>query len=437
MLAIIVLFVLLGIEVGFMVYCLLTGLCKEDLRNVVRVGELVLFILLEMVGVIRPGFQWNMLFVVLLLRASMAAWYFLRKKIKKEKIFTKKHVIMSMIRVSLLFVFAVFPAMLFPQFRPVAPTGSYEVKTVSYTLTDADRLETFSEGEENRSVTIQFWYPEMTDDKLPLVVFSHGAFGFRGSNLSTFEDLASNGYVVCSIDHSYHSFFTSQTDGSVIIANMEFINNAMGAQNDVFDEETTFHMTQEWLELRMGDMNFVLDTILDKVKDSGSDEVYRLIDSEKIGLFGHSLGGATAAQAGRQRADIDAVIVLDGTMLGEETGFEDGKVVLNEEPYPIPLLNIYNESHYNSEQLNPEGYANRLASENGVDSKQVVVMGSGHINFTDLPMFSPILANMLDTGKIDGRYCIETMNQMVLDYFDYYLKASGELDLQRIVEASK
>lgn len=436
MLGIIVLLVLLGIEVGFMVYCLVTGSRKEELRNILRVGELVLFILLELVGVIRPGFQWNMLFVVLLIRALMAAWYFIRKKVRKKKIFTKNYAIISMIRVSLMFVFAVFPAILFPQFTPLAPTGSYDIKTTSYTLTDLDRLETFSEGEENRRVTIQFWYPDMTDGKLPLLVFSHGAFGFRGSNLSTFEDLASNGYVVCSIDHSYHSFFTAQTDGGVVIANMEFVNNAMGVQNGAFDEEATYVMTQEWLQLRLGDMNFVLDTIVDNANRSGSDEVYRLIDTEKIGLFGHSLGGATAAQTGRQRGDIDAVIVLDGTMLGEEIGFENGKVVLNEEPYPVPLLNIYNESHYNSELQYPEGYANRSATENGVDSKQVVVLGSGHINFTDLPMFSPILANMLDTGEIDGRYCIETMNQMVLNYFDYYLKSSGELDLQRIVEAS-
>lgn len=437
MLAIFVLFVLLGIEVGFMVYSLVTGSRKEDLRNILRVGELLLFILLELVGVIRPGFQWNMLFVVLLIRAFMSAWYFLRKKVRKEKIFTKKYAIISMIRVSFLLIFAVFPAILFPQFTPLTPTGSYDIKTISYTLTDPDRLEAFSESEENRSVTIQFWYPEMTDGKLPLLVFSHGAFGFRGSNLSTFENLASNGYVVASIDHSYHSFFTAQTDGSVIIANMDFINNAMGAQNDAFDEKATYEMTQEWLQLRLGDMNFVLDTILDNVDRPGSDEVYHLIDREKIGLFGHSLGGATAAQTGRQRGDIDAVIVLDGTMLGEEIGFENGKVVLNEEPYPLPLLNIYNESHYNSELQYPDGYANRSASENGVDAKQVVVMGSGHINFTDLPMFSPILANMLDTGEIDGRYCIETMNQMILDYFDYYLKDSGQLDLQMFVEATK
>ncbi|MGE4272716.1 MAG: LytTR family transcriptional regulator DNA-binding domain-containing protein [Desulfitobacterium sp.] len=47
-----------------------------------------------------------------------------------------------------------------------------------------------------RNVTIQFWYPEkqQEDETYPLLLFSHGSFGFRGSNYSTFMELASHGY---------------------------------------------------------------------------------------------------------------------------------------------------------------------------------------------------------------------------------------------------
>jgi hypothetical protein len=60
----------------------------------------------------------------------------------------------------------------------------------------------------------------------------------------------------------------------------------------------------------------------------------------------------------------------------------------------------------------------------------VIINGAGHINFTDLPMFSPFLASQLGTGDVDSRSCIETMNQVTLDYFNYYLKAAKELKLQ-------
>jgi predicted dienelactone hydrolase len=144
----------------------------------------------------------------------------------------------------------------------------------------------------------------------------------------------------------------------------------------------------------MGDMNLVLNDILDKVEISDSDQVYHLIDANKIGVFGHSLGGATAAEIGRERKDIDAAIVIDGTMLGEEVDFENGKVILNDTPYPIPLLNIYNESHFEDAMQNAGTYDNMVATANAVDARQVVVRGAGHLNFTDLPMFSPFLAGL-------------------------------------------
>ncbi len=60
----------------------------------------------------------------------------------------------------------------------------------------------------NRQVNVEFWYPSDGGGKYPLVVFSHGALGIKTSNTSTFIELASHGYVVCSIDHPYQALFT-------------------------------------------------------------------------------------------------------------------------------------------------------------------------------------------------------------------------------------
>jgi len=190
----------------------------------------------------------------------------------------------------------------------------------------------------------------------------------------------------------------------MVIVNNDFINDTIAVQNGDYDDEKTYELSHEWLKLRTDDINFVLETILNN-KDNAY--VYKIIDTEKIGLCGHSLGGATAAELGRMRKDIDAVIIIDGTMIGEEIDFVDGKSVLNNDAYPVPILNIYNDEHYNEALLNSSNYANMVTSENAVDSHDVVFKESGHLNFTDLPLFSPFFAKMLGTGNIDKVYCIE------------------------------
>ncbi|WHX49318.1 hypothetical protein QNH46_01090 [Paenibacillus woosongensis] len=46
--------------------------------------------------------------------------------------------------------------------------------------------------------------------------------------------------------------------------------------------------------------------------------------------------------------------------------------------------------------------------------------GAKHLSLTDLPLVSPLLANILQGGKadIDPYYCIETENELILKFFD-------------------
>ena len=211
---------------------------------------------------------------------------------------------------------------------------------------------------------------------------------------------------------------------------MDFLNDAVNITNEDYDDQTTYTKTHEWLNLRTADINFVLDNILKAGNDDIPESVRSMINPEEIGLFGHSLGGAAAAKLGRERTDVDAVIVIDGTMIGEEIGFENGQATLNTEPYPVPLLNLYNESHYEDAQQEGSAYNNLSASTNAKEAYDVLIQDSGHLNFTDLPLFSPALARMLGTGEADSRYCIETMNQIVLDFFNHTLKDTGSLNIQ-------
>ncbi len=52
--------------------------------------------------------------------------------------------------------------------------------------------------------------------RFPVVIFSHGyAQGFAGQNTALCEELASHGYVVVSIGHTYESFITLLKDGKI------------------------------------------------------------------------------------------------------------------------------------------------------------------------------------------------------------------------------
>ncbi|KNY26130.1 alpha/beta hydrolase family protein [Pseudobacteroides cellulosolvens] len=432
----ILLAVLIFVEIGFGVMGLLKKSNLKKEKSIVRVSIFAVFIILVISPIIDWSFRWAVLGIVLAIQALLGVIVIVRKK--GNSVSKKSKVLFTCFGRAILIGMAVLPAVIFPQYKEIMPTGEYSVGTKSYTLTDAARKEDFTKEEDNRNVTIQFWYPldkqrqeAIAKGKFPLTVFSHGAFGYRMSNYSTYQELASHGYIVCSIDHTYHAFMTKQEDGKTVIANMEFINDAMKAQNGDISAEEIYKLEKDWMKLRTGDMKFVLDYIKKAAVTANADPVYQGIDLEHIGMFGHSLGGATAAQIGRDDKDVDAVAVIDGTMLGEITGFENGKNIVNKTPYPKPIINFYNESHYNEALSKQNEYSNMVAYKNALDSYQVVIKGSGHMNFTDLPIISPFLAKLLGgSGNVDARNCIEIMNQDILQFFDRYLKSS-KVEIQK------
>lgn len=371
-------------------------------------------------------------------------------------------------------VFAVLlPRILFPEYESPAVTGEYAVATAEYTWVDESRIETYTDTGEKRRLTVKIWYPvepemseqntdalpeqaemsEQNTDALPehscpLVVFSHGAFGVIDSNYSTCTELASHGYVVASIGHTYHAMFVTDTDGNTTYASTEFLKQVSAGNSEADDPESEkerYEYSREWMQVRTADENFVLDQILSLAAGTRKENTHgemtgtgaegaaedvnpwRLIDTEHIGLFGHSMGGAASVQLGRERDDIDAVIDLEGTMLGEYVDFADGTEVFNEEPYPVPVLDV-NSAAVDAEArtLPGNGYVNFYVGERAVDYHYAVIADAGHLNFTDLPLISPILAKLLGVGDADAKECIEEVNALVLDFFDTYLKEAPE-----------
>lgn len=260
------------------------------------------------------------------------------------------------------------------------------------------------------------------------------------SNASTYMELASNGYVVCSIDHPYHAAGTMDEEGNLTIGSSEFMQEVIDANGGVYSDEEELAMYDRWMAVRTHDMNFIIDTIMNNA-NSRKEGVYKLIDTDRIGLMGHSLGGAASTQLGRDRNDIDAVVNIDGTMLGEYQGFKNGEPIINNEPYTVPLLSFYSQLVVDQLEANPDYiYPNRYLSSISSDAFEVCITGSGHMSYTDLPLFSPMLANMLSgisgpsaqAATVDKYYCIETMNDLILKFFDCYIKGEGNFTVEEV-----
>jgi dienelactone hydrolase len=372
------------------------------------------------------SFRWVMLAILLFILAVKGTISLIRNKTNTKK-YRTSFIVWKSIMMILALVVVLTPAIVFPQHKSLKVTGKYNVATATYTYIDKNRIEEFTDKGDNRFVNVEFWYPKNANGTYPLLVFSHGATGIKSSNTSTYRELASHGYVVVSIDHPYHSFYTASEDGTKVFIHTDYKSEIDNMNKGVYSKQELYELIQKWMKLRTGDMNFVIDTILKKTK-SDKDPAYHLINTEKIGVFGHSMGGAASVWLGRERDDIDAVVNIDAPFFSELVYKKDkDDFVASTKPYTTPLLNIYSDDVWGQLDSTPMYVANKLNNEQFKEAYTTHFKGAKHLSLTDLPLFSPILANMLQGGKasIDQYYCLENENQLILKFFDSELKESG------------
>ena len=413
------------IEAAFAAYCIITKSNQEKVGSCIRIGAFAGFVLFTLTAVIEWNLRWYGLAALLFVRAALGAWTLIRSQADKKE-YRGRRIMFRAVAMLLLVVIAVSPALIFPQYQAVEATGEYEAATVTCTYTDANRIETYTSTGENRKLNVKLWYPQNAIGAYPLIVFSHGTTGTKSSNTSLYNELASHGYVVASIDHTYQALFTTFADGHTTWIDMDYIRE-FTAEDAHSDRQRSCELYQKWMKIRMDDMNLVIDSILAKAQEGNAESVYQRVDPDKIGVIGHSLGGSAALGIGRTRKDVSAVISLEAPFMYDIEGTKDGEFVWNEKPYPIPVLNVYTESwnHLSEWKQYAENYA--LLSDTAATAFNVHISGAVHLSLTDLSLASPFLTRMLAGKKptIDAITCLETINKVSLEFFDSYLKGEG------------
>lgn len=437
----IVLLTALIIEVVFTAYCLVTNSYQERVKSYIRIGAFATFVLFTLISVIRWNFTWYLLALLLFIWAVLGVSWLLRKPIKKED-HKAYSTVLRAIGTLLLLVITVTPALIFPQHPKPPVTGKHAVATASFSYTNQNQTETLTNTGEKRKVNVEFWFPadSSSGEKYPLVVFSHGAMGLKTQNTSTFLELASNGYVVCSIDNPYIALFTRGSDGRVVIQSPSFRQELLNLDSGKYDEATGLQIQHQWMTVQTTDINFVLNTVLASAQDASSAAVYHLADVRKVGLMGHSLGGESSAQVVRDRIasgqhDVGAVVDLDADPSGEYLNVVNGKYVLNNTPYPVPILFILSEELTRRIAAIPDAtdvVAVKHVVATAPHAYEIDLAGTNHLSLTDLALSSPFLTSALNGSfhsvagsDADPLATITKMNATVLDFFDVFLKGEG------------
>lgn len=203
------------------------------------------------------------------------------------------------------------------------------------------------------------------------------------------------------------------------------------AEDAKTNKQQSYEYYQKWMKIRTEDIKFVINNILGQSKNYNSDTVYKLVDTRKIGVMGHSLGGSAALGIGRMRKDVSAVISLEAPFMCDIKGVKNDEFIYNDDVYPVPVLNVYADSLWSRISQLPQYVENyKLLSDAKATAFNVHISGVGHLSLTDFAITSPILTDLIN-GQIsttDTQYCLKTINKVCLEFFDSYLKGQGKFN---------
>ena len=343
-----------------------------------------------------------------------------------------------------------------PMFRLPRPTGPDAIGTRVIYLVDTSRVEKH-DSSRKRELMIQIWYPAgsgrnpyapyrrraettfissyqsvlpthsrwnapvLASGIFPVLLFSPAWNGRRTQNTYLVEDLASHGYVVVGIDHPYNSEPVAFPDGRVIhfapSPEMDFSTNSL---------ETIEAAAARELVTQAADTIFVLNQ-LEKMNADPESPFHGHLDTNNVGAFGHSFGGAVAAQVCHDDPRIRAALDIDGSFWGEVrlTGLSKPFMFMTEDV--APPATAEERSRFNNFQgVNAALDDSDRAMFQKFGGFRVFLHGSTHLSFTDKVLVSPFKA-LSGEGAIPARRELLIVRQFALAFFDQTLRGKSGL----------
>ncbi len=237
-------------------------------------------------------------------------------------------------------------------------------------------LDNWSEEEFHfvQSIQTQSWLdiPVKTGtEKYPVIILSPSL----GGNLSQYtfyaEYLARKGYIVLGINHLFESEFVINSHGHTIPTNQTF-HDSLKTLN--IPEQIT---ADEYREVKGIRQKVLGEDIIFSLEQLFQEPFFEeILDTNRVGAFGHSIGGAAVIYASLLDDRIDVVADIDGTP----------PTVALTQGISVPFLFIEDLTDYN----NHSGYAklharrNTFCERNHRESWRILMGGTSHNSFLDI-----------------------------------------------------
>jgi hypothetical protein len=354
------------------------------------------------------------------------------------------------------------------------PTGPHPVGRSSYDWVDEDRAEIYSSNpSDRRELVVWVWYPaapasaaeaapylpeawapvgqmlaletdglrtsavgdaDVSSDQPRYPVLLLSPSGFPPLLLAaTAEELASHGYVVVGVNHTYETAVTVFPDGRTVAANPAAIAGALGPQTGAHD--AVFRQRGAVCEYKAADLASVADQL--EVLAAAGGALGQRLDLTKLGACGHSFGGNAALEWCRNDARCRAAANLDGALWSEV-----GRVGLDGPA--LQILGPHDEFSVPSDVAVKQGMAPdeawfeaekaitfggwRTVADHAQPGSTVRVEGASHLSFMDVPFLpvaagSPVTAMLAATSIAPERMWRITCD-LLLAFFGRHL--SGE-----------
>jgi predicted dienelactone hydrolase len=251
----------------------------------------------------------------------------------------------------------------------------------------------------------------------PVVIMRAGASAPVMNYSTLAEDLASHGYVVVGFDAPYRTGLVVFPGGRVIARRPE--NNP-----ELFSGEALTLLANKLLAAWTGDIAFVLDRLEQLNASDPSGKFTDRLDMTRVGVFGHSFGGATAAQFCSQDSRCKAGIDVDGSLHGSviQTGIHKPFMFLGSE-----RGDFSSNAEVRQILTDIQSVYDRLPAD---ERLRVVIRGANHFTFSDdgALLKSYVMRGLLRLlGKlgIDGRRQLAVTAYCVHSFFDAYLKGGS------------
>jgi pimeloyl-ACP methyl ester carboxylesterase len=223
-----------------------------------------------------------------------------------------------------------------------SPIGPDKVGTRVMGLIDSARKDPYLSTNAKRELLVRFWYPAslaqackpaayaspqvwnyfsqlvrfalpevvtnscseaaITAGTHPVIVFTPGYTATFTDYTFIFEDLASRGYVIASVDHTFEATAVEFPDGRLIKSVLgSYLGNQLRGDNETLSFATS---------VRLQDLKFVVSE-LERLNATANSPFAGKLDMSRLAVAGHSMGGAAAFLALERDPRFKVAILID------------------------------------------------------------------------------------------------------------------------------